>query len=110
MSEKEENQNPEEEELSPYAQMINERLAALKEKFDNFPQEEGASEAEKLPSFIMLHIAHLYARIDLLLGEIDSLKGKDPDSDLPEEVASDPEFDKAKADAEADIKKELAEV
>ena len=110
MSEKEENQNPEEEELSPYAQMINERLAALKEKPDEFPQEEGAQESEKLPSFIMLHIAHLYARIDLLLGEIDTLKGNDSESGLPDEVTSDPEFDKAKADAEADIEKELAEV
>lgn len=98
----------EEEELSPYAQMINERLAALKEKFDEFPLEEGAQESEKLPSFIMLHIAHLYARIDLLLGEIDTLKSKE--EGIPDEVASDPEFDKAKADAKADIEKELAKV
>jgi hypothetical protein len=106
----EENKTPEEEELSPYGQMINDRLAALKVKFDEFPLEEGAEESEKLPSFIMLHIAHLYARIDLLLGEIDTLKGKGDDDDIPEEVTSDPEFDKAKADAKADIEKELAKV
>lgn len=108
----EENKNPEEEEITPYAQMINDRLAALKVKFDEFPVEEGTDESEKLPSFIMLHIAHLYARIDLLLGEIDALKlkGEEEENGIPEEVTSDPEFDKAKADAAADIEKELAKV
>lgn len=104
----EENKKEElEEEMSPYGQMISDRLKLLKERFDEFPLEEGEDESSKLPSFIMLHIAHLYSRIDLLLSEIDSLKRGD---DVPEEVASDPEYEKAKEDAEKDIEKELANV
>jgi hypothetical protein len=94
-------------EMTPYGQMISDRLKLLKERFDEFPLEEGEDESSKLPSFIMLHIAHLYSRIDLLLSEIDALKRGD---DIPEEVASDPEYEKAKEDAEKDIEKELANV
>ena len=95
-------------ELSPYESMISERLETLKKKFDNFPLEEGEDEGTKLPAFIMLHIAQLYTRMDLLLAELDALKS--PEITPDEEALLDPEFQKAKADAEADIEKELSSV
>jgi len=99
---------PEEQEMTPYENMVNDRLVLLKTKFEEFPLEEGEDAGTKLPAFIMLHIAQLYTRMDLLLSEIDGLKARE--SGIPEEVTEDPEFEKAKADAKADIEKELVKV
>ena len=62
------------EELSPYEEMVKERLELLKEGLDNFPLEEGEDPNSRLPGFIMMHIAQIYTRLDIALSEMEELK------------------------------------
>lgn len=63
------------EELNVYENMVKERLELLKKSLDE-SYDEDASEDDKstgLVSFVMLHIASNYARLDIALGEIERL-------------------------------------
>lgn len=71
----------EEEQLSPYEEMVKERLELLREGLDNFPMDEGEDPNSRLPGFIMMHIAQIYTRLDLALAEIEDLQ----DAPVPEE-------------------------
>lgn len=83
-----------EEQMSPYEEMVGERLSLLKKGFEDFPLEEGEDPNSKLPGFIMMHIASIYTRLDIVLAQLDELN---PRHD---------EEGEAKADALADIQKE----
>ena len=84
-----------EEPMSPYEEMVGERLALLKQGFEDFPLEEGEDSNSKLPGFIMMHIASIYTRLDIVLAQIDEL------------ASPSVEEEEAKADAIADIQKEV---
>lgn len=56
-----------EEELSAYEQMVTSRLDTLKKAYDDFPYD--GDESQKMPAFVMLHVAQLYARLDILLDD-----------------------------------------
>ena len=74
--EKEKEEEVGEEELSRYEELVKERLELLKKGFDDFPSVEGDEEGNKLPGFIMMHIAQLYTRLDLTLGEMEEVQTK----------------------------------
>ncbi len=87
-------------ELDGYDKMVVERISLLQQAFDSFPNEEGTDEAEKLPSFIMFHIAQIYTRLDIALCELEDLK-----KTVEEGETTDEEYEKVKADCEAEMKK-----
>ena len=89
-------------ELDGYDQMVVERIGLLKKAFDDFPADEGQEESEKLPSFIMFHIAQIYTRLDIALCELEDVKEI---ASYGHEVVNDEEYEKVKADCEADMKK-----
>jgi chromosome segregation ATPase len=100
-----EKEKEEEEQLSRYEEMVKERLETLKEGFDNFPLAEGEDESTKLPGFIMMHIAQLYTRLDLTLGELEDAQDKIAILSASKEEV-DPEYEDAKADFEKELAKE----
>ena len=90
-------------ELDGYDKMVVERIDLLKKAFDDFPNEEGKGDSDKLPSFIMFHIAQIYTRLDIALCELEDVK------EVAEygngDTLTDEEYEKVKADCEADMKK-----
>jgi hypothetical protein len=56
-----------EEELTAYEKMVADRLDSLKKAFDEFPYD--GEQSQKMPAFVMLHVAQLYARLDILLDD-----------------------------------------
>ena len=66
--------------LTPYEAMITERLDDLKTQFEEFAKENTDDPAEHLPSFIMLHVAQLYTRLDIMLDQLESGKPKEETS------------------------------
>lgn len=95
----------EEEELTRYEEMVKERLELLKKGFDDFPSVEGDEEGNKLPGFIMMHIAQLYTRLDLTLGEMEEVQTK---VQTLVEAALPDMYGKAKEDFEKELAKEPA--
>ena len=66
---------PTKEELNIYEKMVTDRLELLKKSLDE-SYDDDATEDDKstgLVSFVMLHIASNYARLDIALGEIERL-------------------------------------
>ena len=59
-----------EEELSAYEQMVADRLDTLKKAYDDFSKSFDGDTAQSMPAFVMLHVAQLYARLDILLDDL----------------------------------------
>jgi hypothetical protein len=91
-------------ELDGYDQMVVERIGLLKKAFDEFPADEGQGDSDKLPSFIMFHIAQIYTRLDIALCELEDVKdvAEYGNGDF---TTTDEEYEKVKADCEADMAK-----
>ena len=67
VKEKEKEKPVSEEELTDYEKIVTDRLDTLKKAFDDFDAE--LPEPQRMPAFVMLHIAQLYARLDILLDD-----------------------------------------
>ena len=91
-------------ELDGYDQMVVERIGLLKKAFDEFPADEGQGDSDKLPSFIMFHIAQIYTRLDIALCELEDVK-EVAEYGNGDSTTTDEEYEKVKADCEADMKK-----
>ena len=62
---------PAEEELSPYEQLVGERLQMLQADYDNFERPDYLEDGQtKLVPFLMSSIAELFVRVDIILDKI----------------------------------------
>ena len=102
--------------LSAYESMIKERLVMLKESLDD-TYEKGDTEddkSSKLVSCIMTHLANVYTRLDIALGEIERLSEAylkvkshlDDEMEAMKIADSQDEYLTAKSDFEKELAKE----